>query len=281
MMNILELDEVVNAPELENLMLVDCLNLAFRYKHRGMTEFASEFLQTVRSLGKSYGAKKIVLLCDKGSSAYRKAVFPEYKANRKEAYKNQTEEEAEKVAKFFEGFERALEFAQDSYPLIRYKGVEADDLAAFIVKHHKQDFKHTWLISSDADWDLLLDDNVSRFSFVTTKEYTMDLFYDQHGCETPEDYVSVKALQGDAGDGVPGIKLVGVKRAYALLREYGTAMDVYDAIPIAGNQVMIKNINDSGDLIPLNYQLMDLLSFCEDAIGDNVTDLQEQLEEIL
>lgn len=269
MKGLFELDEFSNVgEEPQNLMLVDCLNLAFRYKHRGQTDFAADYLRTISSLAKSYGAKKVVLLADKGSSSYRKKLLPTYKGGRAEKYALQTEEEKQKAKEFFDGYERALELCSSSYPLLRLSKVEADDLAAFLVKRYRDSFEHIWLITSDQDWDLLLGDTVSRFSFVTRKEYTMENFYEYHGCDTPEQYVSIKALQGDDGDSVQGVPSVGVKRAYNLVREYGSALDIYASIPLAGKQQFVQNINNSGELILTNYSLMDLLAFCEDAIAD-------------
>ncbi len=279
MKGICELDEVVNAPEKNNLVLIDALNFAFRFKHRGMTDFAAEYLRTVTSFAKSYGAEHVVLLADKKYSKFRKNLDDGYKGKRKDKYKDQTEEEEAQVKAFFEGYEKALELSQTQYPMLRLEYVEADDLAAYIVKEHSEDYDHTWLISSDSDWDLLLKDNVSRFSFVTRKEYTMDNFYELHGCDNPEEYISVKVLQGDSGDSVVGIEGVGAKRAYNLVREYGSAMDIYSQIPLEGKQKFVQRINESEDLILLNYELMDLLSFCEDAIAfpdkDNLNIIEE------
>ena len=39
------------------LMIVDALNLAFRFKHSGTLPFKDEFIKTVDSLKKSYKAK--------------------------------------------------------------------------------------------------------------------------------------------------------------------------------------------------------------------------------
>lgn len=268
MKGIFELDEFQDIDEpAENLVLIDCLNLAFRYKHRGQNDFAADYHRTVASLGKSYKAMDIIMLADKGSSAYRKSLLPTYKGARAEKYAEQTEEEKAKAKEFFDGYERALELGQLSYPLLRINKVEADDLAAYIVANFKGKYKHIWLISSDADWDLLLADNVSRFSFVTRKEYTIENFYEHHGCDSPEQYVSIKVLQGDTGDSVPGVPSVGVKRAYNLVREYGTALDIYENIPLPGKQKFIQSINDSADIILNNYNLMDLVAFCEDAIN--------------
>ncbi len=266
MKGLCELDEVVNADPVENLLLLDCLNFAFRFKHRSVVDFAAEFLTTISSFAKSYSARTVILLADKKYSKYRKDIDEGYKGGRKKTHENQTDEAKEQAKLFFEGYEKALELAQTRYPLLRIEYVEADDLAAYIVKEHSYKFNHTWLISSDGDWDLLLSDNVSRFSFVTRKEYTMDTFYEYHACDGPEQFLSVKVLQGDTSDSIVGVPSVGAKRAYNLVREYGSALDIYDAIPLPGKQKFIQNINDSDDLIPKNYELIDLLGHCEDAI---------------
>lgn len=243
------------------------MNFAFRFKHRGKVDFAAEFLSTIHSFAKSYGAREVILLADLKYSGYRKDLSNDYKGGRKDKYKDQTPEEKAQVEAFFEGYEKALELAKSQYPLLRFKYVEADDLAAYIVKNISHLFEHTWMISSDTDWDLLLRDDVSRFSFVTRKEYTLDNFYELHGCDTPEQYISIKVLQGDTGDSVVGIEGVGAKRAYNLTREYGSALDIYEGIPLQGKQKFIEKINDSGDLILLNYELMDLIAFCDEAIA--------------
>lgn len=278
MKGLLELEEFKEVDR-TNLMLVDCMNLAFRYKRRGDSDFAANFLSTIDSLGKSYAARTIVLLADWKYSKFRKEKYPQYKEGRKERYKHQTEEEKENSRLFFEGYEKALELASIKYPLLRFEYVEADDLAAYVVQELEPYFEHTWLISTDGDWDLLLSDNVSRFSFKNRKEYYMNNFYEEHGCDTPEQLLSVKVIQGDKKDSVDGINGVGVKRAYTLTNQYGSAYDLVDAMPLPGKQVLTQRINEAKDMIYMNYELLDLRSFCSDAIAypnsDNLDIIKE------
>ena len=87
---------------------------------------------------------------------------------------------------------------------------------------------------------------------------------------------------GDSGDNVPGIPGVGPKRAADLIATYGDAMDIYDACPIAGKAKYIENLNANRQQILLNYELMDLPSYCEEAIGfENVKDIEWRLDERL
>lgn len=268
------------------LMIVDGLNLAFRWKHSGATEFADDYIKTVESLKKSYKARWVVIACDKGSSEYRKSLYPEYKQNRKDKFELQTEEDKVKFELFFEEFQNTLDkIEQESkYILFRFNKVEADDIAAFIVKNKKTfpAVDDIVLVSSDKDWDLLINDNVMRFSYVTRKEISADNWNTHYDCE-PEDYISIKCLQGDSGDNIPGVPGIGPKKAAALVKEYGSTYDIIANIPIQSKYKYIQSLNEFGaDNLLRNYRLMDLLEFCDEALGEtNCNAIQQQLEEKL
>lgn len=263
------------------LLVVDALNLAFRYKHSGATDFGTDYIRTVDSLKKSYKASHVIIACDQGSSAYRKALSPEYKQNRKDKQEQQTDAEKAAFELFFEDFQATIKQIEDTtnYPVLRFQGVEADDIAAYIVSQKsKLSTDDIWLISSDRDWDLLVQPGVSRFSYVTRKEVTIDNWNDHYDFE-PEDYISIKCLTGDTGDNVFGVPGIGPKRAQSLVSEYGSTYDIIASIPIAGKYKYIQELNKCKDLLMLNYQLMDLVTHCEEAIGaDNLQTINETLE---
>lgn len=260
-------------------LIVDALNLAFRWKHQGRTDFCDDYVRTVESLAKSYDCSNVIITADKGSSSYRKEISPEYKQNRKDKYADQTEEEKQAFLDFFEEYENSLEALGDLFPVLRYDGVEADDLAAHLVKNRKRyGLGDVWLISSDRDWDLLIDERVARFSYVTRKEVTLENWH-EHYDVSREEYISLKCLTGDKGDNVAGIPGIGPKRAVDLIREYGDAMDIYNSLPIDSRYKHIQALNDSGEQLLTNYQLMDLLTYCDDAIGsDNVSDIERKFD---
>jgi 5'-3' exonuclease len=251
------------------LLVVDSLNLAFRYKHSGATDFAEDYLRTVQSLKKSYKASHVIMACDQGSSRYRKELYPEYKQNRKDKQALQTDAEAAAFELFFEDFLQTLEHIKSTtdYPVIKFQGVEADDIAAYIVSQKKLlNFDEIWLISSDKDWDLLVEPGVSRFSYVTRKEVTHEN-WNTHYEWTPEDYISIKCLTGDTGDNVFGVPSIGPKRAAGLVAEYGSTWDIIASIPLNGKYKYIQELNKCKDQLILNYQLMDLVTHCEEAVG--------------
>ncbi len=262
------------------VLVVDSLNLAFRWKHQGRTDFRYEYEKTIESLAKSYNCKKIIVTADWGSSTYRKDISPDYKQNRKEKFANQSEEEKIAFEEFFEEFEASLEILSEKYPILRYKGVEADDIAAHLVKYRdKYQLEHIWLVSSDRDWDLLIQENVARFSYVTRKEVRLDNWKEHYEVE-PEDYISLKCLTGDKGDNVPGIPGIGPKRAVQLIKDYGDAMDIYNATPIPSKYKHIQALNENAEQLLTNYELMDLMTYCDDAIGkENISDIGCKLDE--
>jgi 5'-3' exonuclease len=263
-----------------SVLIVDSLNLSFRWKHSKAKIFAEDFIETVRSLARSYKCGKIILTCDQGSSSYRKNIYPEYKANRAEKYANQTEQEAKDFEIFIKEFNRTMELAAEHFPLFKYNNVEADDIAAYLVSKLKNTH-NIWLISSDKDWELLIDTNVSKFSYTTRKETTLNNWSEHHEC-TPEEYISIKCLQGDTGDNIKGIEGIGPKRALDLVKQYGSAFDIHAAIPISSKYKFITALNNSGDTILTNYKLMDLVTYCEEAIGEeNIRNINERLENVI
>jgi len=258
-------------------LIVDALNLAFRYKHSKKPNFAEDYMRTVQSLAQSYNASNILITADWGSSSYRCGILPEYKGNRKEKYEKQTEQEAEEFRIFMEDYENTLKLLGIHYPVFRYKNVEADDIAAQLVAELKGNT--IWLVSSDRDWDLLINENVNRFSYVTRKEITKANWSDHYDISI-DDYISYKCLTGDAGDNVPGVKGVGPKRAIGLISDYGSAFDIADQLPISSKYKYIESLNEFGaENLLRNYELMDLVTYCYEAIGEeNVKDMRNKLE---
>lgn len=250
-----------------NLLIVDSLNIAFRWKHQGVTDFKYDYIRTVESLAKSYNAGNIIIAADGGSS-YRKDILPTYKANRKEKYAEQTPQEEKEFAMFMAEFSNTLTLLKEKYPVFQFKGVEADDIAAYISMNlDKYGLDECWMVSSDKDWDLLINDKVSRFSTVTRKETTVHNWDEHYDFEIP-DYITFKCLCGDKGDNVPGIPGIGPKRAVQLMEQYGDVFDIYDACPIEGKYKFIQSLNENAEQLLMNVELMDLLTYSEQAIGE-------------
>ena len=276
--------EVGKQEKNENLLIVDGLNIAFRWRYKKVPYYTNDYVRTVESLAKSYDCGNVIVLAD-GGSTYRKKLYPEYKANRKLKYKDQTDTEKKEFEVFMAEFANAFKRLSDKgYLVLKHGGLEADDLAAWIVGKRKNfDIGNIWLISSDKDWDLLIQDGVSRFSTVTRKEITVDT-WDEHYNFEPEYFLTFKCLAGDAGDNIPGISGIGPKRATQLIEQYGDLYDIYNSCPIDSKYKHIQSLNENIDRLLLNAELMDLESYSEQAViesGMNLEDLSSDLKEYL
>jgi len=263
--------KTINEAIPNSLMILDSLNLGFRYLRQGVGGFLEDYMRTVESLKKSYKCDKLIIAGDMGSSSYRKAIYPEYKANRKEKYESQTPEEAAKFEEFFAEMQRILQKydSEGIYPVVKFPHTEADDIAAYITSKRKTfGLAQIWLISSDRDWSLLITEGVSQFSYVTRKETTLDNWNEHFEC-SPEDYISIKVLQGDPGDNIIGVPGIGPKRALQLVQDYGSTYDIIASLPISSKYKYIDSLNKFGaEKLILNYKLMDLVTYCEEAIGE-------------
>ena len=265
----------------KNLIIVDGLNIAFRWRYKRVPYYTNDYVRTVESLAKSYNCGNMIILAD-GGSTYRKNIYPEYKGNRKDKYDTQTETEKKEFEQFLGEFANAFKkLKSKGYMVLKNKGLEADDLAAWIVgKKEEFGIGDIWLISSDKDWDLLIQDGVSRFSTVTRKEITIDN-WDEHYDVEPDKYLTLKCLAGDTGDNVPGIAGIGPKRAVSLINDYGDLYDIYNSCPIDSKYKYIQSLNENADRLLLNAELMDLESYAEQAIiesGMNLEDLSSDIK---
>ena len=257
-------------------LVVDALNLAFRWKHQGRSDFRYDYIKTVQSFADSYKCKDIIITADGGASSYRKG-YPILTIKGTERRSTQPKRKKKKLRlkSSLTSTRATLDIIE--WPVLQYAGVEADDVAAHLVKNKEEfGFETMWLISSDRDWDLLIQEGVNRFSYVNRKEVTIDNWYDHYEV-TPEEFISLKCLTGDKGDNVPGIPGIGPKRAYGLIKEYGDAFSIYDAAPIAGKYKYIESLNENYEQILQNYELMDLITYCDEAIGkNNVAEIKER-----
>jgi 5'-3' exonuclease len=257
-----------------NLLLVDGVNLAFRYLQRkNYNNYTDDYIRTITSLGKSYGAKRIICCFDAGASAYRKNMYPEYKQNRKI---ERSEEEQERFTEFF----NCLTDTIDALPFEHYKfkGIEADDVIAYFTKNLSAKYDHTWVISSDRDLFQLIKPNVSIFNMYSRKEIDIGYLDTEFGL-SPREYSYARMIEGDAGDGITGVEGIGPKRSIALIKEYKTIENLISSLPLAGKAKYIQNLNKSVDILQRNEKLINLVDYIDEVISS--VEKQDLIEEML
>lgn len=179
------------------------------------------FLRILRPTLAAYNMLTPVVLWD--GRSWRKDVYPEYKANRE---KDDTKADKEKVAR------RAA--YKDQLPHIRNfvnrlgvrqmlaMNLEADDLAGMLTTRYEDDPRRIVMLSGDEDWIQLVRERVSWRDPFRDKRVSIANFEEKTGLKTPQDFLSAKALIGDIGDNIPGVKGIGKKTAAELISKYGS-----------------------------------------------------------
>ena len=273
----LETDKIVLSNE-NNVMLCDGNNIAYRYlKRHNFNNFGEDYERTITSLAKSYGAKKVIVVFDFGKSVYRKTLHPEYKANRKQP-KNQTEQEH--YDQFFDCLNKV---ANDlPFEVIKHRGVEGDDIIAYLALGLKDKYDNVWIISSDKDLYQLLSPNVKIFNMFSRTEIDEQYVFDNFDGINPLQFQIFRIISGDDGDNIKGIEGIGKKRGPEIAKNYKDFAEFIAAIPLKGKQKYVQNLNVGRDMLLLNEKLINLLDHHKTAIEsvENGQELLKRLEEI-
>ena len=126
--------------------------------------------------------------------------------------------------------------------VLKFRGVEADDILAWITQNVSERYDHTWVVSSDKDLIQLVDENVSIFNIFGRKEVTKQSLMDDLEIE-PSEFMLSRIIEGDKSDNIIGIEGIGPKRAQTLAKEYKTLPNLLEALPIKGRAKYIQNLN--------------------------------------
>jgi len=244
-----------------NLLIIDANNLSYRWLQRpNYDSFGADFIRTIQSLSKSYEAARTIVCFDFGKSYYRMDMHEEYKGTRK---KPKEEEEIKKYEAFFAVLNDLPDQLDEE--VLKFRGVEADDLLAWITQNVSDKYDHTWIVSSDKDLIQLVDDNVSIFNIFGRKEVTKQSLFEDLGL-VPSEFMLSRIIEGDKSDNIIGIEGIGPKRAQTLAKEYKTLNDLIAALPIKGRSKYIQNLNAGLDTLVRNEKLINLKKYCVDAI---------------
>lgn len=190
------------------------------------------FMRWLRPVVAMYPMLKPIVLWD--GISWRYDTFPEYKANRDKPPENETQK---KMAALRASFRSQRVFMREGLThlgvtQIHALNLEADDLAAMLVKKHKGSGNKIMLVTGDKDWVQLVGPGVgwydpTRDMRITEKTIEEKLgFKDKdgnwHGVPSPRAWLEIKALMGDPSDEIPGVGGIGDKGAILFMRQYGS-----------------------------------------------------------
>ena len=184
------------------VLLLDGYNLMYRARYSGMNKGDNStvfnFFRSLRPLIERFNPDKAFFVLE-GSPKSRLALASDYKGQR--VYNNKDN--------FREQRKQITEIIKNYFPVqaILHEDFECDDVIGFLAEKFKKDNTVT-IISSDTDFIQCIDENVELYNPVRK------LFL-----EKPDyDYITWKALKGDASDNIEGFKGIGDKKAQKLCK---------------------------------------------------------------
>ena len=184
----------------------------------GVYGFASLALELVRQLRPDY----VAVAWDKAKTNIRRrrAIYPEYKANRHPAPPD-----------FYQQIPILRQMLEAlGWPFYEVDDYEADDIIGTLSKQANRAGIHTVIASSDLDMLQLIDDDTEVYALKkglsSIDRFDVKAFQAKYGIRVDQ-FLDLKSLKGDSSDNIPGVPGVGEKTAVALLQKYHDLDGVY------------------------------------------------------
>lgn len=222
------------------------------------------FMKTLRRLVYEQSPALVVIAWEGGGSTKRRAIYSEYKANRKPARLNRFYEDdipdtednkvwqMAQLAKFLKRFPVCQVYVDDC---------EGDDVIAHLTRVQFRDRKKI-IVSNDRDFYQLLDDKTSIYSPQSKRIHTQeDVKKEFFGIQS-QNFALAKALCGDKSDNVPGVKGLGFKTLVSRIPLFISDAELTIDEVVAYCNVrreeakVMKNVVESEDLIRMNWRLV-------------------------
>ena len=211
----------------KRLFLLDAFALIFRgyyaliknprINSKGMdTSAIMGFTNSLFDVIKREKPDHLAVCFDKGGSAERTELFPEYKANRDET------PDAIKIAvPYIQEILKAMHI-----PVVVKEGWEADDIIGTLAKQaEKEDYK-VFMVTPDKDFGQLVSENIFMYRPARMGNgieiWGIPEIQKRFGVERPEQVIDYLGMMGDASDNIPGLPGVGDKTAKKFLEEFGS-----------------------------------------------------------
>jgi 5'-3' exonuclease len=216
---------------------------------------------------------EIFFLCDAthkrladGDTPNRKAIDPEYKADRK----------VHPDPSFYRALDMlilSLQSHKNNSYIVRVPGYEADDLVAPVLKNFVRDGDSVLLVSNDLDWARYLAPNVDLLR-IDGSVWNESVFEEKHKFKPTFKAIQLyKTFRGDSSDNIPpGLPQLREVALLRLVTEYSSLDDIFSSlsnIDFLSDSWKDKMRENRGRLY-LNYQLVDELPVKDEEFSEGV-----------
>jgi DNA polymerase I len=248
---------------MKNTIIIDGNNIAMRNFHK-LPELKNNsgeptgaiygFFNTLLLLDNKFKPDEFVICWDGGRAAWRRELYPEYKANRVRS------ETADLFYPQLEAIRRMCGMLNNVQTL-HVIGYEADDLIAARVFALKENYQNIKIYSSDEDFVQLVDFGVS---VINPKNDEPTEVLKKYDCSARY-YLYAKCMAGDSSDNIFGFRGVGIPTALKFVKSINPSSihglssdDVFAKAAKAGKAISQLNRETFSSIVMRNYNMMSL-----------------------
>jgi len=240
----------------ERLFIIDLYSLVFQVFHALPAMTSPEGQPTNAIFGFARDIRKILtdhqpdyLICakDAAGAGIRNEWYPEYKANRS-TMPEDLQAQIPLILEMLAGFD---------IPVLELPGWEADDIFATLAHQSAAMGWDVSIVTNDKDARQLLGKHVRLYNARKNQFIDEDYLMKDWGIR-PDQVIEFQSLVGDSVDNVPGVPLVGPKKATALIQKFGTLEEVLAHADEAPGAKLRQNLKEFADQARISRQLVQL-----------------------
>ena len=143
---------------------------------------------------------------------------------------------------------------------VEQEGYEADDIIGTLSFEAEKNGLEVAIVTGDRD-SLQLASRTTKIKIPTTRagktetdEYDLDKMLEKYGV-SPEQFIDVKGLMGDASDNIPGVPGIGEKTALDLVLKFGSIENLYSGLENVDKKGVREKLAANRELAYLSKRL--------------------------
>ncbi|MBU2997215.1 DNA polymerase I [Cellulophaga baltica] len=263
----------------KKLFLLDAYALIFRgyyaliknprINSKGMdTSAIMGFMNSLLDVIRREKPDHLAVCFDKGGSAERTELFPEYKANR-----DVTPDAIKIAVPYIQDILSAMHI-----PAVVLEGWEADDIIGTLAKQAEKEDYQVYMVTPDKDFGQLVSENIFMYRPARMGNgieiWGIPEIQKRFGVERPEQVIDYLGMMGDASDNIPGLPGVGDKTAKKFISEFGSMENLLaNTDKLKGK--MKEKVEQNAELGLLSKKLATICIDCDVTFNANDYELTE------
>ncbi len=239
------------------LYLVDTFSLIFQVYYairqpmtgtRGQpTNAVYGFTGDLEHLIKEMQPTHLICAMESSDAQARMGIYDQYKAHRVEM-PDDLRPQIEMILDVIAGY---------NIPIIHCPGWEADDVIATLATRAAADGMDVRIVSNDKDLRQLIGPRVQMYN-IRKREFQDEVHLFREWGITPKQVIDFQSLVGDSVDNVPGVPLVGPKKATALIEKFGTLDHILANADQVPGKKLAENLKTFADQARMSRDLVTL-----------------------